>query len=81
PIQSEYALADGRAVLDVASCAGIELVAPHERNVVESNTAGLGMIIRDALSRGAHELLIGIGGSATNDAGIGMLVELGARLL
>lgn len=81
PILSEYAFADGRAVLDVASCAGIELVAPHERNVAESNTAGLGMIIRDALSRGAHELLIGIGGSATNDAGIGMLVELGARLL
>ena len=81
PIQSEYALADGRAVLDIASCAGIELVAPHERNVAKSNTAGLGMIIRDALSRGARELLIGIGGSATNDAGIGMLVELGARLL
>lgn len=81
PIRSAYALAGERAVLDVASCAGIELVAPRERDVAASNTAGLGLIIRDALARGAKELLIGIGGSATNDAGAGMLVELGARLI
>ncbi|WP_022869012.1 glycerate kinase [Schaalia vaccimaxillae] len=79
PITSEYALAEGSAVLDVASCAGIELVAPNERDVARSNTCGLGMIIRDAIERGAKTLLIGIGGSATNDAGIGMLHELGVR--
>lgn len=81
PIRASYALAGTRAVLDVASCAGIELVTPRERDVAASNTAGLGLLIRDALARGATELLIGIGGSATNDAGAGMLVELGARLL
>ncbi|WP_115728160.1 glycerate kinase [Actinomyces culturomici] len=81
PIRSVYALAGDRAVLDVASCAGIELVAPADRNVAASNTFGLGLLIRDALERGARELLIGIGGSATNDAGAGMLVALGARLI
>lgn len=81
PISSTYALAGGRAVLDVASCAGLELIAPEDRDVVRSNTAGLGLLIRDALARGAEELLIGIGGSATNDAGAGMLHALGARFL
>lgn len=81
PIRSAYALAGDRVVLDVASCAGIELVAPEDRNVAASNTFGLGVLIRDALGRGAKEILIGIGGSATNDAGAGMLVALGARLI
>lgn len=58
---------------------GPELIAPEDRDVARSNTAGLGLLIRDALARGAKELLIGIGGSATNDAGAGMLYALGAR--
>lgn len=81
PITSQYALAGKKAVLDVASCAGIELVAPADRNVSESSTRGLGIIMRDALERGAAHLLVGIGGSVTNDGGAGMLVELGVRLL
>ncbi|MDC4232471.1 glycerate kinase [Actinomyces sp. B33] len=79
PIRAAYACSGDSAVLDVASCAGIELVAPADRDVASSNTDGLGVIIRDALDRGARRLLIGIGGSATNDAGIGMLHRLGAR--
>lgn len=81
PLRSAYTLAGERAVLDVASCAGIELVAPEDRNIAASNTFGLGLLIRDAVERGARELLIGIGGSATNDGGAGMLVALGARLI
>lgn len=81
PIEAEYALVGSRAILDVASCAGLELLAPAERDAAASSTEGLGLLIRDALSRGADSLLIGIGGSATNDAGAGMLVALGARLI
>lgn len=81
PIRAGYGLADGRAVLDMASSCGLELVAPEDRDVARSTTAGLGVVLRDALARGARRLVIGIGGSATNDAGAGMLVQLGARLL
>lgn len=81
PIRAAYRLAEDRAVLDVASCSGLELIAPQDRRIDQANTRGLGILIREALSRGARSLLIGIGGSATNDAGAGMLVALGARLL
>lgn len=81
PIRAAYRLAEDRAVLDVASCSGLELIAPQDRRIERANTRGLGILIRDALSRGARSLLIGIGGTATNDAGAGMLVALGARLL
>lgn len=82
PISAAYALAaDGRAVMDMASTAGLELIREEDRNVALSTTAGLGVMLRDALSRGATEVLIGIGGSATNDAGAGMLRELGVRFL
>ena len=80
PIRVRYGLDAGRAVMAVASCAGLELVAPAERAVMASTTAGLGLVIRHALSRGARHLLLGIGGSATNDCGMGMLAALGARL-
>ena len=79
-IESRYGLVDGRAVMDVASCAGLELITLGERDVLHSSTLGLGMLIRDALTRGARTILLGIGGSATNDCGVGVLVGLGARL-
>ncbi len=80
PIRAGYGLTGHRAVLDMASSCGLELVAPEDRDVARSTTAGLGVMLRDALARGARKLVIGIGGSATNDAGAGMLVALGARL-
>ncbi|WP_172191215.1 glycerate kinase [Actinomyces faecalis] len=81
PVRARYGLAGERAVMDVASCAGLELVAPDDRDVMASTTAGLGLLVRDALSRGVRRILLGIGGSATNDCGMGMLTALGARLL
>lgn len=81
PIRAVYGLSGGRAVMDVAGCAGLELIAPADRDVLRSTTAGLGLLMRDALRRGARTILLGIGGSATNDAGVGMLHALGARLL
>ena len=81
PIRAVYGLSGGRAVMDVAGCAGLELIAPADRDVLRSSTAGLGLLMRDALRRGARTILLGIGGSATNDAGVGMLHALGAGLL
>ncbi|NDR53938.1 glycerate kinase [Actinomyces sp. 565] len=81
PLRAAYGLDGDRAVMDVASCAGLELIAPADRDVLHSNTAGLGVLIGDAVGRGARRIILGIGGSATNDAGLGMLTALGARLL
>jgi glycerate kinase len=67
------------AVIEVAAAAGIELVAPRERDVLGASTFGVGQLISSAMDHGATELLIGLGGSATNDGGAGMLTALGAR--
>lgn len=72
-VEIESVDALGRPIRSAYALAGIELVAPEDRNVAASNTFGLGVLIRDALGRGAKEILIGIGGSATNDAGAGIL--------
>ncbi|WP_147680251.1 glycerate kinase [Actinomyces ruminicola] len=80
PLRAAYGLDGDRAVMDVAGCAGLELIAPADRDVLRSNTAGLGLLIKDAVGRGARTIVLGIGGSATNDAGLGMLTALGARL-
>ncbi|WP_102143572.1 glycerate kinase [Mycobacterium hubeiense] len=69
------------AVIEIAAAAGLELVAPNERDVLRASSSGVGQLIANALDRGATEFLIGLGGSATNDAGVGMLVALGAKFL
>jgi glycerate kinase len=80
PIDAFYGvLPDGTAVLEVAATVGLGLVAPHERDVLRGNTAGVGQLIRLALDHGRRSFVIGLGGSATNDAGLGMLHSLGAR--
>lgn len=79
PLTAVYGLAGDRAVMDVASCAGLEHVAAPDRDVMRSNTAGLGYLLIDAARRGARRIVLGIGGSATNDAGVGMLHALGVR--
>lgn len=67
------------AVIEIAAAAGLELVAPADRDVLRSSSFGVGQLIVSALDQGATELLIGLGGSATNDGGSGMLTALGAR--
>jgi glycerate 2-kinase len=66
------------AVIEMAAASGLELIARDERDVLNASTFGVGQLIRDALDRGAEEFLIGLGGSATNDGGTGMLTALGA---
>ena len=81
PIQASYViLEDGvTAVLEMAVASGLPLLALAERNPLNTSTFGTGQIIADALSRGCRKFLVGIGGSATNDAGMGMLQALGVR--
>ncbi|KOH45804.1 glycerate kinase [Sunxiuqinia dokdonensis] len=75
-------LADQRtAVIEMAAASGIELLKPNERNPLVTNTFGTGQLMRDALEHGCRKLIIGIGGSATNDGGTGMAKALGYRFL
>ncbi|MDR0893442.1 MAG: glycerate kinase, partial [Mediterranea sp.] len=69
------------AVIEMATVCGLPLVPPEKRNPMRASTYGLGKVIHDALLRGCRNFLIGIGGSATNDAGTGMLQALGFRFL
>lgn len=80
-ISAAYAISkDGTtAIMEMASTSGLTLIAPHERNPMVTSTFGTGQMIKDAISRGCSKILIGIGGSATNDGGIGMLLALGYK--
>ena len=74
-------LPDGVAVMEMAEAAGITLVSGAEKNPLYTTTYGVGEMILDAVKNGAMKFVIGIGGSATNDGGAGMLQALGVRLL
>ena len=75
-------LGDGsKAIIEMAEASGIQLVKREERNPYITTTYGTGELILDAINRGVKHILIGIGGSATNDGGAGMIQALGGRLL
>ncbi len=65
------------AVMEMAEAAGLKLVPKEQRNPMNTTTYGVGEMIKDAISRGCRDFIIGIGGSSTNDGGIGMLEALG----
>ncbi len=83
PIEATYGiLGDNRtAVIEMATASGLTLVPVSERNPLRTTTYGTGELIKDAMDRGCRDFLIGIGGSATNDGGTGMLQALGFRFL
>lgn len=77
-IEAEYGvLPSGTAVIEMSRAAGITLVSENERDPLASDTFGVGEMILDALRLGVRDFIIGIGGSATNDGGVGMLRALG----
>lgn len=79
-IQAYYTiLKDDVAVIEMASASGLPLLNESQRNPSITSTYGTGELIADAISRGVREFIIGLGGSATNDAGLGMLRALGFR--
>ena len=69
------------AFIEMAAASGLELVAPSQRNPLKTTSWGTGELIRHALDAGVNHIIIGIGGSATNDGGAGMVQALGAKLL
>ena len=77
---SQYSPKDEKlAVMEMSQASGITLVSPEERNPLKTGSYGVGEMILDAYHKGCRRFLIGIGGSATNDGGIGMLSALGFR--
>lgn len=83
PIVARYGVIDNgkTAVMEMSAASGLPLLTPTERNPLKTSTFGTGEMIADALQRGCRKFLVGIGGSATNDGGLGMLRALGFRLL
>jgi glycerate kinase len=79
PVTSFYGITGdgGTAVIEMAAASGIELLAPGERNPWITSTFGTGQLIMDALNRDCRRIIVGIGGSATNDGGAGMAAALG----
>lgn len=82
PVEAAYGmLPGGRAVIEMAAASGLPLLAPSERDPLATSTFGTGQLVSDALDRGATDVSLAIGGSATNDGGMGLARALGARLL
>ena len=83
PIEAEYGVVNlngvKTAVIEMSSASGLPLLLPDEQNPWITSTYGTGEMILDALNRGCRKFLVGIGGSATNDAGTGMLSALGVK--
>jgi glycerate kinase len=69
------------AIIEMAGAAGIDLVPKNSRNPLKTTTMGVGEVIREAVKSGVKNFIIGIGGSVTNDCGIGMLTALGYKFL
>lgn len=69
------------AVIEMAAASGLPLLSAEQRNPLETTTYGVGELIRDAMERGCRRFIVGIGGSATNDGGTGMLTALGYEFL
>ena len=83
PAEAEFLFspAEGRAILESARCCGLGLVPEGRRDPLRASSAGLGELIRSALDLGAREIVVGLGGSATCDCGMGMAAALGVRFL
>ena len=82
-VRAEFGLSgDGRtAIIEMAAASGLHLVPPEARNPLRTTSYGTGELILAALAEGVEKIIVGIGGSATNDGGAGMLQALGALLL
>lgn len=79
--QARYGLLDdgALAVIEMAAASGLELVSRGERDPLAASTYGTGELVRDALDRGARQIIVGVGGSATNDGGVGLAQALGVK--
>lgn len=80
-IKSRIGFFEDKAIIEMAECSGLLLLKDEERNPLYTTTYGVGELIKYAISKEVKEIIIGIGGSATNDAGTGMLSALGMKFL
>ncbi|MEN2767536.1 glycerate kinase [Ornithinibacillus xuwenensis] len=81
-IKSEYAIVDGHtAIIECASIAGLPQVPVELRNPDHTTSFGIGEVMKDALDKNCKEIVVGLGGSAVNDGGLGMLQALGVQML
>ena len=80
-VDAPFAMQDHTAIIELAAASGLMLVPENSRDILHSDTYGTGELIRAALDAGAERIIMGIGGSATNDCGTGMLRALGVRFI
>ena len=73
PIVSEYLVKDDMAVIEIAKASGLTLLLPEERDPMRATSYGTGQLVVDAVRRGCRHIVVGLGGSATSDCGIGMI--------
>ena len=76
PIKANYLLKEKTAVIEIAQASGLTLLSEEDRNPMAATSYGTGQLVADAVRRGAEHIIVGLGGSATSDAGIGMLRAL-----
>ena len=82
PVTARYFLCDdGTALIEVAAASGLALLSHDDRDVMRASTLGTGLLMRDAMERGSRDIVLGLGGSATCDAAMGILCALGAEFL
>lgn len=73
PVMAQYLIKDDTAVIEIAKASGLTLLLPEERNPLVATSYGMGQLVVDAVRRGCRNIIVGLGGSATSDCGIGML--------
>ena len=76
PVSARYLLHDQMAIIEIAQASGLTLLSREERNPMVATSYGTGQLVADAVRKGAKHIIVGLGGSATSDAGIGMLRAL-----
>src|SRR5690606_26806188 len=81
PVVAKYGRTGRRAIIEMADASGIKPLEANELNPLETTSYGTGQLIKEAIHAGCSEILLGVGGSATVDGGLGMLEALGFRLL
>jgi glycerate kinase len=79
PVPAAVLLVDGTAYVESAQAVGLHLTAPEDRRPVNGSSLGVGLLVAEAVRAGARRVVVGAGGSATNDGGAGLLAGLGAR--
>lgn len=81
PIRAGYGVFENSAIMEMAAASGITLISDDERDIMKQSTFGTGEMLLDALSNGYKNIYLGIGGSATNDGGIGFANAIGVKFL